>query len=236
MSEHVRIALVAEGPTDQVFIRAALEAVLDDTISFELTVLQPKTPSPFGGSVDATERSTTNGWGGVYQWCSYAPMPTADTLLKAYVLTHDLLIIHVDVDVSRKQYSNYRIQPRASDASLPCAKECPPASDSADALQRVVQSWLPASVSHENLIFCLPADSLDTWVYAIFFSGKKPSIRDLECSHNIEPRVQRILPKTVESYKKSQHRLKEGWPLVEVSCPQGKRFADSVRAALNSPW
>ena len=227
-----RIALVAEGVTDHAFLQAALEAILGDTISFELTLLQPKTSLPFGGSVDATKVST-GGWGGVYQWCSHVPIAAANSLLGAYALAHDFLIIHVDVDVTRKKYSEYSfIQPRASDAPLPCSKKCPPASDSADALQNVVQSWLPSRTTHDNLIFCLPADTLGTWVYAAFCPNKKSAIRNFECSRNIEHRLQHILPKTLEDYKRVKGRLKEGWPAVETRCSQGKIFADTVRATL----
>lgn len=59
MSE-LRIALVAEGPTDYEVIHAALRAVLPR--SFVMTPLQPEGNRPVMG----------NGWGGVLKWCHAA--------------------------------------------------------------------------------------------------------------------------------------------------------------------
>ncbi|AQR65590.1 hypothetical protein BXU06_11380 [Aquaspirillum sp. LM1] len=53
MSEPLRIALVAEGPTDQPLIAAALGAILPDQ-PFVLTKLQPEPTYPQMGT----------GWGG----------------------------------------------------------------------------------------------------------------------------------------------------------------------------
>lgn len=56
MSE-LRVALVAEGPTDAVVIEAALRALLPRP--FVLTQLQPEPTRPKLGT----------GWGGVLRWC-----------------------------------------------------------------------------------------------------------------------------------------------------------------------
>ena len=53
----LRIALVAEGPTDCIIIEAALKAVLGQP--FVLTQLQPEPTRPDMGG----------GWGGVFKWC-----------------------------------------------------------------------------------------------------------------------------------------------------------------------
>ena len=61
MSERdVRIALVAEGPTDAIVIEAALRAVFASR-TFVLQQLQPEGSAAFG------EMGT--GWVGVYRWC-----------------------------------------------------------------------------------------------------------------------------------------------------------------------
>jgi hypothetical protein len=44
---NLRIALVAEGPTDQIMVEAALKAILGRP--FVLTVLQPKASDALGG-------------------------------------------------------------------------------------------------------------------------------------------------------------------------------------------
>ena len=97
MSEPLRIALVAEGPTDQPLIEAALGAILPGQ-PFVLTQLQPEATLPRMGA----------GWGGVLKWCHAAgarhtgPIDS-DPTLELY----DLLIIHLDLDVCDKQYADY---------------------------------------------------------------------------------------------------------------------------------
>ena len=53
----LRVALVAEGPTDAIVIEAALKALLPRP--FVLTQLQPEPTRPKLGA----------GWGGVLRWC-----------------------------------------------------------------------------------------------------------------------------------------------------------------------
>ena len=89
-----RIALVAEGPTDYEVIQAALKAIL--TTSFTLTLLQPEPTKPRFGT----------GWGGVLKWCSgagarHAAALESDPTLEAF----DLLVIHLDSDVSVADYA-----------------------------------------------------------------------------------------------------------------------------------
>lgn len=113
MSEPLRIALVAEGPTDQPLIAAALNAILPSQ-PFVLTQLQPEPTYPQLGT----------GWGGVLKWCHAAgarhtgPIDS-DPTLELY----DLLIIHLDLDVCGKQYADYPQLPdderRANWGALP---------------------------------------------------------------------------------------------------------------------
>ena len=92
MSE-LRIALVAEGPTDYVLIEAALKAVLPQP--FILTQLQP----------EATRPDLGQGWSGVLKWCQAASQRHQGPLeLDPTLLGFDLLILHLDVDVSTMTY------------------------------------------------------------------------------------------------------------------------------------
>jgi hypothetical protein len=94
----LRIALVAEGPTDYVVIEAALKSVLAKP--FTMVLLQP----------EATQGIMGTGWCGVIKWCQAAPqrhqlhhgsLDTDPTLVG-----FDLIIIHLDVDVASKQYGD----------------------------------------------------------------------------------------------------------------------------------
>jgi hypothetical protein len=61
MSE-LRVALIAEGPTDTVLIEAALKVILGDRL-FTLTTIQP----------EATPGWMGTGWCGVFKWCRGLP-------------------------------------------------------------------------------------------------------------------------------------------------------------------
>ena len=64
----LRIALVAEGPTDLVIIEAALKAILPR--AFVLTQLQP----------EATHPNLGQGWPGVLNWCHAASQRHTGTI------------------------------------------------------------------------------------------------------------------------------------------------------------
>ncbi|PXX81205.1 hypothetical protein DFR34_10240 [Rivihabitans pingtungensis] len=155
MSEPLRIALVAEGPTDQPLIAAALNAILPGQ-PFVLTQLQPEPTYPQLGT----------GWGGVLKWCHTAgarhtgPIDS-DPTLELY----DLLIIHLDLDVCGKQYADYPQLPdderRANWGALPIHYCCPPASTDADKLASVLQTWLtPATIPPIRTHRAMPAGAI----------------------------------------------------------------------------
>ena len=97
----LRVALVAEGPTDAIVIEAALKALLPRP--FVLTQLQPEPTRPKLGT----------GWGGVLRWClAFATRGHArfedDPTLPGF----DLFVVHVDADVAEKSYAD--VSPRGS--------------------------------------------------------------------------------------------------------------------------
>ena len=63
MSDRLRIALVAEGPTDRIVIEAALRSTLGSR-PFVLNQFQPVGSVAFG--------PMGSGWSGVYRWCQQA--------------------------------------------------------------------------------------------------------------------------------------------------------------------
>lgn len=95
MSDPLKIALVAEGPTDLEVIQAALKAILPDP--FIMTLVQP----------EATQPQMGGGWGGVLKWCDAAQQRHHGSLdTDPTLMSFDVLIIHVDVDVSTGEYDN----------------------------------------------------------------------------------------------------------------------------------
>ena len=86
MSEPVRLALVAEGPTDAVVVEAALRAILGER-DFVLAQLQPEQSEAFG--------PLGAGWGGVYRWCKQSALHAGGSLgdFRLLLDNYDLLIV-----------------------------------------------------------------------------------------------------------------------------------------------
>src|SRR5712691_1670388 len=119
MSEPLRVALVAEGPTDKVVIEAAIGSLLGAR-PFILKQLQPEESLPFN--------EVRGGWGGVYLWCRQASVRAGGTLRHdPLFVTFDLLILHLDADVAQNSYADARIVDAVND--LPCVEPCPPPED-----------------------------------------------------------------------------------------------------------
>src|SRR6266496_2182734 len=99
MSDPLRIALVAEGPTDGVVIEAALRAVLDER-TFVLKQIFPEGSTSFG--------ELGSGWIGVYRWCHQSARRGNGALSrdKLVLQNFDLLILHLDADVAGFKYED----------------------------------------------------------------------------------------------------------------------------------
>ena len=159
----LQIALIAEGPTDYPIIKAALNAFMPRP--FILNLLQPE---PMRS--EPSQPDMGSGWGGVLKWCN-AYCELHDGLLDEHPLLelYDMLIIHLDVDVSTKRYSDYG--PQIADLStqkswggLPCAQPTPPVSNTILALTQVLESWLLPMTRGSRTVLCLPAQSSGTWL------------------------------------------------------------------------
>lgn len=234
MSDPIRIALIAEGATDKIVIEAALEALLPQGTAIILRQLQPDTPEDgvLGGSADATAGIHGGGWGGVCRWCRSVPELGAGNLIAAAQLSYDFVIIHLDVDVSRGSYTQPSIIPCDGMLPLPCAKPCPPASASADALKEVVKSWLAPVTTEANVLWCLPAYNTETWGYAAWRTADARGLSNLECQRDIPQKLKSHVEKTKRKYLLHQHDITTNWATVEELCPQAKAFSDAVRTVI----
>jgi hypothetical protein len=226
----LRIALVAEGPTDYVIIEAALKAFLPQP--FILTQLQP----------EATKPEIGGGWGGVLKWCSMAserfqgPIDQDPTLLG-----FDLLIIHLDVDVSTFNYADCGehvalLAQQKGWASLPCALVCPPVDSTVQALQAVITSWLGQS-SLGGAVLCLPAQSSGTWLAAALLDAAHPLLRNTECDITVESRLAQLpksqrVKKTRREYMQRAAELTNKWADVKTICSQASQFETAVLSAI----
>lgn len=227
----IRIALVAEGPTDYVLIEASLRAVLSPQ-TFVLTQLQPEATSPaFGG-----------GWGGVLKWCvatakRWQGLLDADPLLANF----DFLIIHLDTDVSHQIYADCGPDVVAMAAankwpSLPCSQQCPPVGPTCSALQDVLMGWLRPVALGCKTVVCLPAQSTGAWLAAAVLPAGHDLLNGAECNPNLEnslsslPKQQRIR-KNPREYRANANAICQNWNQVKTLCGQAARFENAVYAA-----
>jgi hypothetical protein len=233
MSDELKIALVAEGPTDFEVIQAALKAVLPNP--FIMTLLQP----------EATQPQMGTGWGGVLKWCHAAQQRHHGSLdTDPTLMGFDLLIIHIDVDVSTAQYDNCgagvtELAQQKNWGTLPCSQPCPPVADTVAALMSAIESWLGGATPGDRTLFCLPAQSSGTWLAAAVLSPGHPLLAKNECDLNLEnrlatlPKGQRI-KKSKRDYQNHAPHITQHWTKVKGLCSQAANFEQTVLAAVSA--
>jgi hypothetical protein len=232
MSE-LRIALVAEGPTDYEVIQAALKAVLPEP--FVMTQLQP----------EATGGMMGTGWCGVLKWCQAAQQRHSGSLdTDPTLVGFDLLVLHLDVDVASKQYADCGtivagIAQENNWRDLPCAQQCPPISSTVDLLVDAIKSWLGQSTAGDRTLFCLPAQSSGTWLAAAVLPPDHPLLVESECNLSLESRLGQLplkerIKKTTREYRLYAPQITQKWTQVKQVCTQAEHFEQLVLAALES--
>ena len=235
----VRIGLVAEGKTDLIIINAALKSILKNR-TFILQPLQPETSAPFGGA-----GPHGGGWGGVYRWCRQLVSMQEPVGENPSLAAFDLILFHLDADVAGEKYSNANITDGLED--LPCQRPCPPATDSVDALRKVITGWLGLSdngVLPDRWVFCNPSMCPEAWLIAALYRDTEPGIMSkIECNPNLENWLsQRPISeggrfishgkKRASVYQEVSPRITAAWGEVCARCSQAHRFTEEVLVAL----
>lgn len=220
MSEAVDIRVVCEGPTDTLVIRSAVEALGVEAV---VTQIQPENNSNLLGTLG----EFGGGWKGVRAWCQ---SPFIRELLHVTLANARALVIHVDADI-------------AHDKELSCAKPCPPARDTTDAVRAVVTGWLGAATVPPKVVLCVPAMATEAWVFCALFPEDKLTA-GIECRKEpaalLVPRKPRLVAKKKDRYAKdtvayeaARETLKAGWRTsVPRLCGEGARFLAELRAAI----
>lgn len=224
MSEPLRLALVAEGPTDRIVIDAAISRILDER-PFILIQLHPEGSLAFG--------PLGGGWGGVYRWCKQAVTRGGLLSNDPLFLAYDLLILHLDADVAKEKYRSANIHEDLDPGDLPCEEPCPPAQATTDRLREVLLRWAGEPSTPERTVLCMPSKSTEAWVVAALFPTH-PAVLDgsHECrSHGQRPlriRIEKSQPK----YENHRTTLSEAWVTVTEICTEARRFNDDFRRAV----
>lgn len=228
---NLHIALVVEGDTDLVIIEAALKAIIERP--FTLTKLQPEATAPRMGT----------GWSGVLKWCDASSQRHPGCLDSDPTLDQfDLLIIHLDVDVSSEAYANAgpaveEMAGRKGWGTLPCAQPCPPICNSVIPLAATLDTWLcPASRGYKTVL-CLPAQASGTWLAAASLPPRHALLVGAECNIQVESSLPRLplnqrIRKKVREYRKHANNVTDNWPTVKAICSQAVDFESAVLAAI----
>lgn len=226
----LRVAVVAEGPTDAIVIAAALKALLPRP--FVLTQLQPEPTRPKLGT----------GWGGVLRWClDFATRGHArfedDPTLPGF----DLFVVHIDADVAEKRYADVsaeiaEIAGQRAWPTLPNVIPCPPPTGSADAMRACLLAWVAMQAPGPKTVLCVPSKAVEAWLAAATVDAGHALLNGLECNLNVESQL-KVLPvaqrirKSSRDYRARERDITEAWPVVRQLCTQAERFSAEVVAA-----
>lgn len=225
----LRVALVAEGPTDAIVIEAALKALLPR--SFVLTLLQPEPTLPKLGA----------GWGGVLRWCQdFATRGHARLEDDPTLPGFDLFVVHVDADVAECAYADVsgdiaNIALESNWPALPNNVACPPPTGSVDIMRTCVLSWAKLEAPGPRTVLCIPSKAIDTWLAAAALNNGHELLASIECNLNVEgnlaalPIAERI-KKSRSEYLAREGVVTDKWSAVRARCTQAQRFSIDVAA------
>lgn len=227
MSDPVQIALVAEGPTDKVIIKAAIESMLGER-SYILKQLQPE------GSVAFDSMGT--GWSGVYRWCRQAVSRSEGKIRNDPLFsTYDILIVQLDADVAENDYAQAGLCDAVED--LPCVQPCPPASNTTNALRQVLLRWMGEETVPPKTVLCTPSKSMETWVLAALFpSDQAVQSENPECWGNPELRLsqqplKRRIKKNQADYLDKFDEVKAAWAGL-TGLTEANRFTQDFKGTI----
>jgi hypothetical protein len=226
MSEALRVALVAEGPTDRVVIECALEAILGAR-PFVLRQVQPEQSVAFG--------QIGTGWVGVYRWCKQAVVRAGGRLRDDPLFSeYHLLILHLDADVGDKTYASGQIEGEPSD--LPCVQPCPPPSATTDPLRSILLRWAGESTVPPRVVLCTPSKATEAWVLTAVFPSDT-AITQIECYQNPQGRfsaqpITRRIQKRRRDYEGKRQTLVDAWPTLAANLSEAQRFDSDLKIAV----
>lgn len=228
MSE-LRVALVAEGPTDAIIVTAALKALLPR--SFVLTQLQPEPTRPKSGT----------GWGGVLRWCSeFASRGHSQIEADPTLPGFDIFIIHLDADVAECAYEDVsaeiaQMAVQREWPRLPNGVPCPPAEGGVNAVRACLLAWSGLQMLGPKTVLCVPSKAIDAWLASAVLDAEHKLLGGLECNLRLEAQL-KMLPKhlrinkTAREYHVREKLISDAWVVVRQRCSQAERFSRDVAA------
>jgi hypothetical protein len=220
MSE-LRVALIAEGPTDAIIIEAALKAILDKP--FVLQTLQP----------EATLGAAGAGWCGVFKWCrAFAERGAASLEDDPILPGFDLFVLHLDADVAEQSYDNGGLVVEAAARNLlplPCSQPCPPPAAAAEEVRKRLVEWLGLKHVGPRTVLCLPSKAIEAWLAAVALPDRHALLNGLECNLRLADQlaalpVNQRIRKGRRDYLQRESIVTKGWDRIRQTCMQAERF------------
>ncbi len=232
MSDVLRIGIIAEGFTDGIVIRAAIEAMLAGR-PFVTVPLHPEGSYAFQPTGDVGPLG--GGWKGVYKWCRQTAARAGGRLRDDILLEQvDILIVHLDADVASK--TDIAEFPELA-GQLPCELPCPPASATVDRLRLVLLGWLGETDLPPATVLCIPSKSTEAWVMTALYPAD-PAMKKLgpECHRDPVSRLglQKLasrIRKSQEDYQRQAAEFAAAWPRLVTSLSEAARFQNDFQSA-----
>jgi len=208
----MHVGIVAEGPSDLILLEALIRVLRPDVV---VTRIQP----------EATLGERGSGWKGVRSWCREFGDDLSSVMTADPDDIIDVLLIHVDCSMAH---------------NVSAARACPPASDTADALQSVVVAeWLGLAARPSWLFVATPSASSDTWVTSVL-APPPTTLEVLECvpAHLIEAHLvaRRLLrrktngqvAKSARRYETYAQDVAAKIDVLRAACTEADRFCAQI--------
>ena len=251
MSNPLSVGIIAEGPTDHIMIHEIIQNLMRGKRDVIFHSIQPEMSAAFA----QIQGPTGTGWSGVFrrielilQW---GPFQITNFLLSSLDL--DVLIVHLDGDVSRESYEEGHLAhitlnnlpcnqiccPLGKEQwTKPCDKNCIAPRQRIDQLRHVLLGWMHLNERVNDIVLCTPQDASDTWVLAALFPDNKfVQQKKLECQQspaNILSSTYHI-NKNVRDYRnKVQGKLNEKWDNARKNISEAERFSKEFLAGIRS--
>jgi len=252
MSDSLAIGIIAEGPTDHIVIKEAIQNLTKGKGDITFYPIQPELTESFA----QIEGQTGTGWSGVYRQIEfireYGDFQVATNLILSSL---DVLVVHLDGDVSRETYERGHLSgvsptPKVplcepipcplgqQQQSKPCVKACSVPRQKVAQLQGVLLGWmgLTKTTKPKEIVLCTPFDATDAWVLAALFpTHRLVQKKKMECHQNPVNILEHVchIDKSVKDYQnKVENQLRNVWNIAQKNCPEAERFSEEFLESI----
>lgn len=235
------IGIVCEGPTDYILIKKIIDRLTGTNNGYFQLQPEPDLLGRYG-----------NGWKGVWKWCRDNGV-IKNKIMKDIQPTLDVLVIHLDGDVSRKEKVSHcfcnaikcedkgKRDPLECDAieeiregcpaSIPCSEHEPSVVGYMQHLEDLVGTWI---TDKNDTCVVIPCDSMEAWIVAAYDEADnaekiedpwKSVIAKKKDYHGIRIAGDRKRQRIFEEFA---NVVCEKWEKVTELCKSAKAFEENI--------